>query len=253
VFIQQVVKEATSKALLTDVGRLRGFIQAAAQSVTMDDQLDAEALISIAQSASKLTSNGFKSTTVPWEAYVADKNRVQWKQPEANNLFAGIKSDIEVTPSAKPSATASKPAGPVVTQPSQVKVQVFNGTNTTGKAKEVAEQLAAQGFKVTGIGDARKADGTDQPATMIRYTGQGWNYAKMLQGKLLATVSPDTGKLATGPVQPFTPASPAPGTTTGKVPGPVIQLVVGADWKGVKVPLAVGEDAVTSTTDICAS
>lgn len=256
VFISQVVKKATSSALLTDVGALQNFIAAAAKSVTMDDALNTEELIKIAQSASKLSAKGFKATTVPWEPYVADKNRVQWKQPAANNLFNAIKSDTEVAPTvaASPAASASaKPSGPVVTKPQQVKVQVFNGTNTSGKAKEVAEELAKQGFKVVGVGDALRPDGTNQPKTMVRYTGQGWNYAKILVGKLLNPVSPETGKVAGGPATPFTPTVQPSDPPKAKVPGPIIQLVIGADWKGVRVPLEVGENAVTSETNICAS
>ncbi|MFF4779131.1 LCP family protein [Microtetraspora fusca] len=252
VFISQVVKKATSSGMLTDLRKLQKFIAATADSVTMDDKLNGDALIQIAMSASKLSAKGFKGTKVPWEPYVADKNRVQWKQPAAENLFAGIRGDVEVTASPSPAATASggaTPAAPTVTKPEQVKVQVFNGTNMDGKAKEVAEALAAEGFRVVGVGDARKADGTDQPTTMIRYTGQGWDQAKILSGKLQGEVKPETGKLATGPASPFTPEKTPP--KPGRIAGPIIQLVVGADWKGVKIPLQVGDDAVTSETDIC--
>ncbi|KAB8186454.1 LCP family protein [Microbispora catharanthi] len=254
VFLSQVVKKATSSALLTDVGKLQNFIAAAAKSVTMDDALNTEELIKIAQSAQKLSAKGFKATTVPWEPYIADKNRVQWKQPAAGNLFKAIANDTEVAPtaSAAPSAAAS-PSGPVVTKPQQVKVQVFNGTNTPGRGKEVAEELSGLGFNVVGVGDARKPDGTDQPKTVVRYTGQGWNYSKILVGKLINPVSPETGKVASGPVTPFTPSSPSPDAPKGKVRGPIIQLVIGADWKGVRVPLQVGDNAVTSETNICAS
>ncbi|ETK33491.1 LCP family protein [Microbispora sp. ATCC PTA-5024] len=256
VFISQVVKKATSTALLTDVGRLREFITAAAQSVTMDDGLNTETLLQIASSASKLSAKGFKATTVPWEPYAADHNRVQWKQPDATNLFNAIRSDTEVTPTAAPTPSGSasaKPSAPTVTKPQQVKVEVFNGTNTPGRGREVAEALAAQGFKVVGVGDARKPDGTDQPKTMVRYTGQGWDYAKVVTGKLLTAVTPGTGKVASGVVTPFTPASPPPDAPKGRVPGPTIQLVVGTDWQGVRVPLQVGDNAVTSDTNICSS
>ncbi|GLW96040.1 LCP family protein [Microtetraspora sp. NBRC 16547] len=253
IFISQVVKKATSSELLTDFGKLKAFIEAAAASVKTDNKLSADVILEIAKSASKLSAKGFKAKTVPWEPYVADKNRVQWKQPAANNLFAGIRGDVEVTASPSPSASASggaPPAAPTVTKPEQVKVQVFNGTNTDGKGREVAEALTAQGFRVVGVGDARKPDGSDQPTTMIRYTGQGWDQAKILSGKLLNTVQPETGKLATGPVMPFASATAPP--AQGRVSGPIIQLVVGADWEGVKVALDVGDDAVTSETDICA-
>ncbi|GIH72281.1 LCP family protein [Sphaerimonospora thailandensis] len=257
VFISQVVKKATSRALLTDVGKLQKFIEATAESVTMDDNLNTDTLIQIAQSASKLTAKGFKATTVPWIPDPNDpKARVVWKQPDADNLFNAIRSDTEVTPTTSPSAAASpgaKPSKPLATKPQQVKVQVFNGTNTTGLAKEVAEALAAQGFAVTGVGDARRPDNTDQPKTMIRYTGPGWDYAKILTGKIMGQIAPETGKVPTGPATPFTPSSPPPDAPKGKVRGPVLQLVIGNDWEGVKTPIQVGDNAVTSETNICAS
>ncbi|MBX6387191.1 MAG: LCP family protein [Microbispora sp.] len=254
VFLSQVVKKATSTALLTDLGKLQNFIAATAKSVTMDDALNTEELIKIAQSASKLSAKGFKATTVPWEPYTADRNRVQWKQPDANNLFRAIANDTVATPSASPTpATSASPSGPVVTKPQQVKVQVFNGTNTSGLAKQVAEDLSKLGFKVVGVGDAKRPDGTDQPKTMVRYTGQGWNYAKILVGKLVNPVSPETGKVASGPVTPFTPASPPTDAPKGKVRGPIIQLVIGADWKGVRAPIDLGDNAVTADTNPCTS
>ncbi|MEV7804005.1 LCP family protein [Microbispora sp. NPDC088329] len=254
VFISQVVKKATSSALLTDLGKLQNFIAAAARSVTMDDALNTEELLKIAQSAQKLSAKGFKATTVPWEPYVADKNRVQWKQPAAGNLFRAIANDTEVAPTASASPAASAaPSGPVVTKPQQVKVQVFNGTNTNNLAKEVAEELTGLGFNVVGVGDARKPGGIDQPKTMVRYTGQGWNYSKILVGKLVNPVSPETGKVASGIVTPFTPSSPPPDAPKGKVRGPIIQLVIGADWKGVRSPINLGDNVVTSDTNPCAS
>ena len=250
IFMAQVVKKATSSAMLTDVNKLTRLVTAVARSVTTDDALNTETLLQIAQSASKLSAKGFKATIVPWEPYPPDKNRVQWKQPDAENLFRAIRSDTEVTPSPSPSASASA-SKPTVTKPSQVKVQVFNGTNINGKAREVAEELSAQGFKVVGIGDARRPDGTDQPKTMIRYQGKGWDHAKVLAGKLLNQVTPETGRLATGPVTPFTPSSPSPEVPKSRAAGPVIQLIIGSDWKGVRIPLKLGDNAVTTETNPC--
>jgi LCP family protein required for cell wall assembly len=268
IFISQVVKKATSSALLTDIGKLTAFIQATAESVTMDDKLNASELIQIAQSAQKLSAKGFKATTVPWEPYTPDPNRVQWKQPDANNLFNAIKGDTVVaspTPTpAKTTATTGgtgtgttggttdKPAATPITRPQQVRVAVYNGTNTGGKGKEVADELTAQGFKVVSIGNATKADGTDQPKTMVRYEGVGAASTKILTAKLLNEVAPEIGKVtANGPSDKYTPSTPPPGPKA-KASGPTIQLVVGADWKGIRIPLKVGDDAVTSKTNICA-
>ncbi|GAA0388564.1 hypothetical protein Acor_54030 [Acrocarpospora corrugata] len=254
IFISQVVKKATSSELLTDLGRLGGFIDAATKSVQMDDRLNTERLIEIARSAQRLTAKGFKATTVPWEAYVGDSNRVQWKQPAANNLFAAIKNDTEVVQD-KPAATASASAPadntPKPTEAAQVRVEVVNGTNTSGKAKEVADQLSAQGFKVVRLGNGVGADGIDLAKTTVSYKGAGWDGSKILADVLLAEVKPDTKPLKPTNPGPYTAASPP--TTVKKAVGPVIQLVIGQDWKGVKIPLSATEDesTVDSETDIC--
>ncbi|WP_051759337.1 LCP family protein [Herbidospora cretacea] len=271
VFLSQVVKKATSSDLIGDLPKLAEFIGAATGSVEMDDQLNTETLIQIAQSAQKLTAKGFKAMTVPVEAYVADSNRVQWKQPQADNLFAAIRTDSAVataTPTPPPSAPPaeggsnegggeakpSAPPAPKPTEAAQVRVQVVNGTNTTGKASEVAEALTAQGFKVTQIGDGRKADGSDQETTSVAYKGEGWEGSKLLIASLLKTVDPSTTPLPVANVKPFTPTTPPPGKPK-KAVGPIIQLVVGKDFGGVKVPLSAAEDesTVDANTDICAT
>ncbi|GII33185.1 LCP family protein [Planotetraspora mira] len=261
VFISQIVSKATSSSMLTDVGKLNAFIKATAQSVTMDDALNAGEILQIAQSASKLKASGFKATTVPWEPYTADPNRVQWKQPAADNLFNAIKGDTQVatatpTPPATTgttggTGTTDTPTAPAITRPQQVKVAVYNGTNTGGKGKEVADELTAQGFKVVSIGNATKPGGTDQPKTLVRYEGSGAAATKILTAKLLNEVAPEIGKVtANGPSDKYTPSTPPPGPKA-KASGPTIQLVVGADWKGIRIPLKVGDDAVTSKTNIC--
>lgn len=263
IFLSQVAKKATSGDTLTDLGKLNNLVTAAARSVVTDPQLDVDTLIQIAQSARALTAKGVKFVTVPWEAYPADKNRVQWKQPDAGRMFESLRTDVEVTQPAKPAPAASTSGAPAVkpaVKPGQIRIQVVNGTNTAGKAKEVAEALAAQGFKVTQVGDARQADGTDRPKTMVLYAknaADGADYATPVAGKLLAKVAPAAGKVKTGLVTPFTPsvtATPPPGSAVTPPAGsPVIQLVIGADFKGVKVPVTIPDSArvVDSKTDVC--
>ncbi|MEU8266725.1 LCP family protein [Sphaerisporangium sp. NPDC049002] len=261
IFLSQVAKKATSGDTLTDPAKLLNLVRAAAQSVVMDPQLDVDTLIQIAQSARSLTAKGVKFVTVPWEPYPADKNRVQWKQPDAGKMFESLRTDVEVTPTAKPSAASSGSAAPAkpAIKPGEVRIQVVNGTNTAGRAKEVAEALAAQGFKVTQVGDARKPDGTDRPQTMVLYAkgaAAGPDYAAPVVAKLLTKVTPAAGKVTAGLITPFTPTvAPTPSTATPAPGSPVIQLVIGADFKGVKVPVTIPDSArvVDSKTDVCST
>ncbi|MBB4914250.1 LCP family protein [Streptosporangium saharense] len=274
VFLTQVMKKATSSDLLTSLPKLTAFLEAATSSVTMDRNLTTGRLLEIAQSAASLNAKGLKSVTVPWKPYAPDPGRVEWAQPKADQLFAAIRSDIEVQPTATPKPSASPgqttaPAKPAI-KPAQVRVQVLNGTNTSGRAQEVADALAAQGFTVVEVGDARLPSGADQPRTRVLYAKnaqEGADYATPVTAKLLnkTKVKPEGGKIRPGSSKPYVPtaATTAPtATPTASAPtapvdgqGPVIQLVIGADWEGVaapiKIPDSIKDDVVDANTNPC--
>ncbi|MEU6778083.1 LCP family protein [Nonomuraea angiospora] len=255
IFLSKVVAKATSSELLTDVGKLRDFIAAAAGSVTMDPELanDTEQLINIALSAKEMTAGGVKFTTIPWGPDPADKNRVVWKQPDADALFTSIKTDTEVaTPAPSAStgtATGTKPK--VTLKPEQVKIQVLNGTKTFGKAREVADQLAKEGFNVVGVGNYEAADGKSLPKTEVHYAKtieSAPDHAGTLAGALVPKPTAASGKVAVTNPQPYTPAT-APTSTPAKGT-PVIQLVVGEDFGSVKVtklPDSVNNSTITAS------
>ncbi|MFO7250188.1 MAG: LCP family protein [Actinomycetes bacterium] len=268
IFLNQVVKKAIQSNLLTDPGKLRAFLAAVRSSVETDENLNTEALWDIAMSGRKIVSGGIKFVTIPWEPYEKDKNRVQWKQPDAERLFQAIRSDVDLptpTPSAKSSASGSASAAPKkpAIKPNQIRIQVLNGTSMPGKAKEAAEALAEQGFKVVEVGNALQADGTEFPKTRVLYppkAADGADYAAPVVGKLLTKgVKAEAGRIRpTGTTTPFTPAGATPGTDTAAgagAKGPLIQLVIGQDWDGVKIPVKIPETArvVDNKTNPCAA
>ncbi|MEU7987443.1 LCP family protein [Streptosporangium canum] len=249
VFLNQVMQKATSSDLLTDLGKLTGFLEAAAASVTVDKNLDTRRMLEIAQSAKALTAKGLQAVTVPWMPDPADKNRVVWREPAAGELFESIRSDIEVTKSPAPDA----PAKPTVKN-EQVQVQVFNGTDKPGVAKEVAAKLVAQGFRVTQVGNARPAT-ADVPTTALRYgkkDAEGAAYADAVAARLSGDkLTPIAGKTKPASVENYAATIPATPLPTG----PVVQLIIGADWKGVRVPTKIPDslkgDIIDSETNPC--
>ncbi|MFD0655603.1 LCP family protein, partial [Thermocatellispora tengchongensis] len=261
VFLSQVVKKATSSDLLTNPARLLSFINAAASSVTMDSELanNTETLVQIAQSARALTASGVKFITVPWGPHPDDKNRVIWKQPDADDLFNRIRSDVEIQPTATPSPSGTTSAKPAI-KPGDVRIQVLNGTSVPGRAKTVAEALVAQGFNVTHVGNAPLA-GADQPQTKLLYArnaANGADYAAPVAAKLLNKVTPAAGKIKPSTVEPYVPepadgaATPTPAAsagTAGTAQTPVIQLVIGADWEGVKAPVKIPDSLKDNVVD----
>ncbi|TMR15850.1 LytR family transcriptional regulator [Nonomuraea turkmeniaca] len=254
IFLSKVVAKATSSDLMTDVGKLRGFIAAAAGSVTMDPELanDTERLIEIAMSAKQLTAKGVQFTTVPWAEDPENKNRVVWTA-DAAKLFTAIRTDTEV---AVPTPSAS--AKPKVTvKPEQVKVQVLNGTKTVGKAREVADQLAEQGFNVVSVGNYEATNGQSMAKSEIHYAksiATAPDYAGTLAGAVVPKPAPAAGKVPATNAQPYAPVTAAAGTTPKS--GPVIQLVVGEDFESVKVtelPDSVKQSTITASqqTNVC--
>lgn len=249
-FLSKVVAKATSGDLLTDPGKLTAFIKAAASSVTMDPELanDPERLIEIATSAKSLTAGGVKFTTIPWIPDPEDKNRVVWKQPDAGELFNSIINDTELPKESPSSSTKPK----VTIKPDQVQVQVLNGTTTPGKAREVADLLTKQGFKVVELGNFQTADGQSLAATEIRYpktAATGTDYAGVLAGQVTPKPDPKAGKARAATSEPYTAATTVQ-TGTAKRKAPVIQLIVGADFEAIKVtklPDSVEQSTITAS------
>ncbi|GAA3100219.1 LCP family protein [Nonomuraea salmonea] len=149
VFLQQVMKKITDGGLLTDPGGLNDFLRAATKSVTVDEGLTLERMLEIANSVRGMTAKELKGITVPTEPWPQDKNRVQFAQPAARDFFENVRNDVEVTKAPTP----GKSSAPAVKR-EQVRLQVLNATGEEGKALQVADALAAQGFVVTQVGNA---------------------------------------------------------------------------------------------------
>ncbi|SDH39871.1 LCP family protein [Nonomuraea jiangxiensis] len=247
VFLTQVLKKVTDGGLLTNPVKLNSFLGAATAAVTVDDGLTLERMLEIARSVQGLTAKELKGITVPTEPYPADKNRVQFAQPAARAFFENVRNDTEVTAVTIP----GKATTPKV-ENSQVRLQVLNGTSEGGKAGTVADELAGQGFVVTEVGNAPAT-----ATTTIRYakkdTKDGPAYGDAVAARLSKDKrTPVVGKVRPVTVQPYAAAAAAATKAPG---GPIIQLVIGADWPGVRVVSAIPESlkdkVVDTTTNPC--
>jgi LCP family protein required for cell wall assembly len=84
--IQAMAKKA--RRALDDPAKLRAFMAVAAKSVRTDEALDMEAMIEL---VSSLKGASVTFRTVPWQPHPEDRNLIQWKQPEADRLFATLR------------------------------------------------------------------------------------------------------------------------------------------------------------------
>jgi hypothetical protein len=166
--------------------------------VTTDSGLSATAMLHLGENLRGISVRSVQFVTVPWTTYTGNAqwasssqtpatgnaNWVQWAQPQANNLFTAIAHDDKL-PSAK--ASSVKPVSPA-----DVKVRVFNGTNSVGLGSSTAASLRARGFHV--IGQAKDAQNPNYTSTVIQYAGAAELPAAQTLANLFAKVTlvPDT-------------------------------------------------------------
>ena len=152
----QVVKGVLSGGLLSNPFRLLSVVTDAAASMTTDSGMSVSNLVGIAESLRHLSSKNVQFITAPNQAWPANPARVQFAQPQADQVFAAIAHDVTV-PKVKvgPSATPSSGGAQVLTtSPSNVKVKILNGSGVAGIASQAAAALTSRGFDVTGTGNA---------------------------------------------------------------------------------------------------
>jgi LCP family protein required for cell wall assembly len=222
-FLGAVVKKATSNGILTNPGRLYSFLNAATKSVTTDRDFTVDEMKKVAGSVQGMSAGKVQFVTVPPAPYAPDPNRIAWRQPAANNLFAAIRSDNQVQ-TAAPAKRSSVP-------PSQVKVRVLNATGTPGLAARVRDQLVARGYQVVKVGNVTGA----RPSGTRLLFGAGADQQAAALAQLVPGARPAAGR----------------GTAAG-----VVDLVLGPDWHGLKTtarPTGISKSlgAVNAAQDPC--
>jgi LCP family protein required for cell wall assembly len=243
IFLNKVMEKATDGGLLTNPVRLDGFLRAATKAVTVDSELTFERMLEIANSVSGLTAKELKGTTVPIEPYpLKPEALVQFKEPDAKAFFERVVNDNEVTP---PPATGASTAPKIARD--QVRIQVLNGTGEGGQAGRIAEELTAQGFVVVETGNVATT-----AKTSIRY-GKKRTDAVPYADAVSARLSQDKRTPTAGMVRPLTREAYKKAPATLKTP--LVQLVIGTDWPGVRVlstiPDSMKDKVIDNNTDPC--
>ncbi|MFI8891122.1 LCP family protein [Streptomyces paradoxus] len=166
-FVASLLKEVKSKGLTPT--RLLPLADAATKSLTVDPGLgSAGKLISFAMTLKDIDLHNTKFVTLPWRY---DGSRVAIVQPDADALWAALRSDRTIdgknaggkkTGKAAPGAAAS----PAPVSGEGIDVAVYNGTAVPGLAARAAAALTGDGFTVT---DTATAAGQDHTTTLVEY------------------------------------------------------------------------------------
>lgn len=232
-FMAQMMKQALSSKTLSDPIKSGKFLNAALKSLRVDEKL-AKNLPALADQMKDLSTDKVEFGKVPLESdnYMtpingsAPQSTVLWDQHQAGDLFSRIRRDEPfVKPTPKKSATpAKKDKNAPTVPPGDIQVLVRNGVGTLGLAGDAGSDLRKAGFAATVVpGVARRGLRT----TTIQY-GPGREEA----AKTLAAAIPGAKVKRLGSL------------------GSRVQVIVGADWNGVKkVKVAsAGNTAAPTTT-----
>jgi LCP family protein required for cell wall assembly len=150
----QVVKGVLGSGLLSNPLRLLSVITDAAASMTTDSGMTVSDLVEIAESFHDLSSENVQFITAPNQPWTQNPNRIQFEQPQADQVFSAIAHDTTVPKTSPASPSPTGGAQVLTTSPSKVKVEVLNGSGTPDVATQAATGLTSRGFDVTGTGDA---------------------------------------------------------------------------------------------------
>ena len=217
VFISAVIRKATSTGLILHPLRLLSFLNAATKSIRTDPGFGLPQLKKLAGELHGLKAGKVALLTVPLSnsnAYVpiggVQASVVFWDKPRANALWHALRVDGPLpgtAPKPKPSSSAS-PMPSLLVAPSAIHVKVLNGTGKQGLAHQVAQDLAARGFVIDGVGDA---DSTGYPNSVVRYGTERDDSSQTLAASVRGADRQQDGTL-----------------------GSTLELIVGNDYSGVQ-------------------
>ncbi len=226
----QVVKGVLGSGLLSNPLRLLSVVTDAAASMTTDAGMSVSDLVGFAQSLHSVDSKNVQFITAPNEAWPSDPTaRVQFAQPQADQVFAAIAHDVTVPKtSPSPAASPSASAQVLTTSPGNVKVTVLNGSGMSGIATQAAASLTSRGFDVTGTGDAAN----------FGYATSVIEYASAADQAAVNTLKAQLASVTT--VQD---ATLTPGT---------VDLILGSDYTGLS-PASTAASASSASASTAAS
>jgi LCP family protein required for cell wall assembly len=222
-----LVQGIEHSGMLKSPSKVLHVVDDASSAMTTDTGLDQDAMLNIADSLRGIKSADVTFVTAPNEPYPPNTNDVQFEQPQAGELFNAIAHDSTLPTTTKGKKKSKQPAAapaPTVS-PSQVNVDVENGSGVTGAAGQAGSDLTARGFNVTGTGDANNFSYTN---SMIEYaTSSDLPAADTLKADVPnvevqqnSSLTPGTIELIVGSTfnglstQPTSSSTPAPSVTS---------------------------------------
>jgi len=223
-FIASLTRTALSSGTLLNVTKLNGFLDAATESVDVDDSLSGAGLTQLALRMRNFSAGGVSFSTVPYSTIGARRNGqsvVLVDDAKAATLFEALRRDV--APARKKKAGGGSRQDPLVVAPSAVRVAVYNAAGVAGLGGRAVADLQRVGFTVSGSPANR---GTGATGTVVRYGPTRADSAKTL-------------------------AAAVPGATleADAALGSTLELVVGSSYAGTQTVTVGATPSATPTAE----
>jgi hypothetical protein len=220
----QVVKGVLGSGLLSNPLRLLSVVSDAAASMTTDSGMSVSDLVEIAESFHHLSSENVQFITVPNQPWTQNADRIQFAQPQAGQVFSAIAHDTTVPKTSPAPASPTGGAQVLTTSPSNVKVEVLNGSGAADVAAQAATGLTSRGFDVTGTGDAGS----------FNYTNSVIEYSSAAEIAQVNTLKKEISN-----VTDLVDASLTPGT---------VELILGSDFTSLNSQVSSSSSSSSSSS-----
>jgi LCP family protein required for cell wall assembly len=228
-FIGGMIRKMLSDNVLLDLGKQRELVQAAADALTVDQNLD---LLRLAQQMQSVTPGSIDFQTVPYVGTDRDEQDRSIIRLEDEKTLHAFFAQLNAEPA--PAEETAETEAPAAVSAADVDVEVYNGSGISGLAGDAGEELTASGFQVTGTANA---DSMDYEVTEIRHAAGDEALAAALAAQVPGAITKVVDDAASG----------------------TVQLVLGSDFNGVgqavtaapPAPVTEGADARTAADTDC--
>ena len=188
-FLASLARKIKEEGTLNNIPRLYSIAEAVTRNLTVDDRLaEIPELLKLAGRLQEVDLGNVAFVTVPVVPYEPDANRLVLDEDKADDLFAALRADRDITEPVRPSPSASaspdpdestapgSPQEPEPTptaeelgfDPALVPITVLNASGESGRGQELQKVLLAEGYTQAAVGDA-----DDRPATQL-FVGPGY-------------------------------------------------------------------------------
>jgi hypothetical protein len=193
-FMAGMIRKMLSDNVLLDLGKQRRLVEAAADAMTVDEDLK---LLDLAAQMQSIRPDSIRFQTVPNLGTDRDPDAGSIVRLEDERTLRAFFADLSAEPEPAPGTTPPPAEAPEPVPAAEVPVAVYNGSGTSGLAASTATELEEQGFPVVTTGNA---DNRDYDVTEIRHAAGDETLAATLAATIpgalvVASEEPDRGTL----------------------------------------------------------